>query len=263
MNAPAEDAFYKHADYSTRGVDLYAQEKYRFLLTHLLPRRRWGRALNAGCGSGEANLLLAPACAEVEAIDPDEEAVRRAEALARGATNITVRRTSLEAFHPARRFDLIVAVDILEHIEDDRAAIASMARLLAPGGVLFLTVPAGPALMGEHDARLGHFRRYTREGLSSKLSACFELERCAYFGASLVPVAFVLSRVLGWTYPVVATADAGLAARALRRILRAEARRVDLPCGTSLIAIARSREVPDLPPVAPPQPRATLPGRPS
>lgn len=254
MNAPpSEDSSYKHADYDARAFDLYAEEKYRFLWTEVLPRRDWPRALNAGCGSGEANLLLAAACDEVVAIDPDAEAVSRAEALARGAgaRNVDVRRAAIDDLDPSQRFDLIVAVDILEHIEDDAAALDTISRLLAPGGTLFLTVPAGPALMGEHDVRLGHFRRYTRGELAAKLSARFQLERCAYFGASLVPVAFAVSRVARGSYPVASTGDAGLVRGLLRRVLRAESVRTDLPFGTSLISVSRSPEPPGPGRVAP------------
>lgn len=249
MNATADDS-YKHSDYDVRSVDLYAQEKYRLLWTEVLLRRRFGRALDLGCGSGDVSLLLSAACDEVLSVDPDAAAVRRTRQLVGGAglENVCVAQGDLGHLDPGGRFDLIVAFDVLEHIEDDVAAIDRLAQLLAPGGVLFVTVPAGAYLFGSHDVRLGHFRRYERSELARKLGARFEVERCVYFGASLVPVAFALSRVLRREYPVPRTGDVGPVARLLRRILRAEARRDDLPCGTSLIARCRSREAgPDEP----------------
>ena len=66
---------------------------------------------------------------------------------------------------PAWRFDLITALDVLEHIDDDRAAVASMAAMLRPGGLLVVTVPAFKALWDEHDAINHHRRRYTAGGL--------------------------------------------------------------------------------------------------
>ena len=61
--------------------------------------------------------------------------------------------------------DSCVCLNVLEHIEDDRLALESMAAILPPGGVIVLLVPAFPALYGEIDRKLGHFRRYTRKSL--------------------------------------------------------------------------------------------------
>lgn len=241
MNAPLE----RSPDGAAREVDdLYAQEMRRLLRTDVLPRRRWGRALDAGCGSGELDLLLAAACDEVVAIDQDLDAVRRAAELigGAGARNVVVRRAALGELDPAQRFDLIAAVDVLEG-QDDAAALDALARLLAPGGTLFLTARSGP----------GEPRGYTREQLFARLSTRFRVERCAYFGASLVPLAFVLPRALQSGRP--AMADVGLGARVLRRVLRAEATRSDLPCGTALVSVSRSREDPG----APPEPRPKWP----
>jgi len=241
--AMAEDLDYQRADQVFHEFDPYAQEKYRILRTEVLPRRRWGRALNVGWGTGEVNLILAPHCEQVTSLDPDEVAMTRAEDIARSArlTNVETLHGPLEQLPPSGPFDLIVAIDVLERFEDDAAAVAALARRLAPGGVLFLTAPAGPALVGEHDRRLGHRRRYTRERLVALLAPAFSLERCAYFGAALVPVAFAFAHLLRHTYPLEPGLAVGLAARLLRRVLRLEARTDALPCGTSLVVVAHSR----------------------
>ncbi len=57
-------------------------------------------------------------------------------------------------------FDLVVCQNVLEHIADDEAALAEMARVLAPGGRLALLVPSGPTLFGSLDDAYGHWRRY-------------------------------------------------------------------------------------------------------
>lgn len=226
--ATAADLDSEHADLE---LDPCAQEEHRILRTEVLPRRRWRRALNVARGSGEVNLLLSPHCEQVTALEPDEAAMTRAAELARGArlTNVETLHGPLEQLPTSDPFDLIVAIDGLERFEDDSAAIAALARRLAPGGVLFLTAPAGPA-------RPGHRRRYTRDGLSALLSPWFSLERCAYFGAALLPLA-----LLGRTFPSRPEGAVGLPARLLRRILRLEARTDALPCGTSLVVVARSR----------------------
>ncbi|TCC53044.1 class I SAM-dependent methyltransferase [Kribbella capetownensis] len=61
--------------------------------------------------------------------------------------------------------DSIVAINVLEHIEDDAAALKSLSRLVIPGGTIVLWVPGYQQLYGEFDRRVGHFRRYTPAAL--------------------------------------------------------------------------------------------------
>jgi SAM-dependent methyltransferase len=69
-----------------------------------------------------------------------------------------------------QQFDLVCAFEVLEHIRDDRAALADWLHLVRPGGWLLLSVPAGPGRLGSWDALVGHFRRYDRQGLASLLA---------------------------------------------------------------------------------------------
>jgi SAM-dependent methyltransferase len=68
------------------------------------------------------------------------------------------------------QFDAVVALNVLEHIEDDRSALEKMARLLKPGGILILEVPQGPALFDYYDAYLRHLRRYSKKDLLAKIA---------------------------------------------------------------------------------------------
>ncbi len=63
------------------------------------------------------------------------------------------------------RLDSVVALNVLEHIEDDRGSLETMRRMVVPGGKVVLLVPALPALYGTLDVELQHFRRYTRDNL--------------------------------------------------------------------------------------------------
>src|SRR5712691_6930703 len=69
------------------------------------------------------------------------------------------------------RLDTVVSLNVLEHIEDDRASLRAMHDLLRPGGRLVLLVPSLRALYGTLDEALGHFRRYVPAELSEKLCA--------------------------------------------------------------------------------------------
>ena len=78
-------------------------------------------------------------------------------------------------------YDAVVLLNVLEHIEDDRAACRHIARMLKPGGVAVIEVPAGPELFDDYDIELRHFRRYTLQGLRATIEgAGLEIERQNY-----------------------------------------------------------------------------------
>ena len=84
---------------------------------------------------------------------------------------------------------MIGAFDVLEHVEDDCAALTNIRRLLAPDGHLVLTVPACARLWSRFDNDSHHFRRYEPDELRERLvSAGFVVERLTYFFAALYPV---------------------------------------------------------------------------
>lgn len=74
-----------------------------------------------------------------------------------------------EYFFTKQNFDSIVCLNVLEHIENDERALTNLLNLLKPGGTLILLIPAHPFLYGAIDKSIGHFRRYMKKGLSSKM----------------------------------------------------------------------------------------------
>jgi hypothetical protein len=75
-------------------------------------------------------------------------------------------------------------MNVLEHLENDQAAVVTFSKRLRPGGALVLLIPAGPWLFGEIDRRLGHYRRYSRQsarGLMQKAGLITERLRCFNF----------------------------------------------------------------------------------
>lgn len=90
-------------------------------------------------------------------------------------------------------FDLVLALDVIEHIDDDRAAVKEFYRVLKPGGRLIITVPAFQFLWSEHDQAVHHMRRYTRPGLLNILQfGGFENEKATYWNIILfLPVAAI------------------------------------------------------------------------
>lgn len=118
------------------------------------------RALDVGCGAGGMLALLAP---EFDAVGLDmspiarEYCARRALAAVDGSLpdNVPFEQES---------FDVIVASEVLEHVQDDRGSVTTLCRLLRPGGLLLCTSPAHQWLWSQHDDTNQHKRRYSLRG---------------------------------------------------------------------------------------------------
>jgi SAM-dependent methyltransferase len=206
------------------------------------PRGGSLRILDYGCGTG-GNAPAFASFGAVVGIEPDASAIRLASARG-GAQYCRTTGTQLP-FRPIT-FDLVVASDVLEHIEDDLAAVSEIARVLRPGGAAIVSVPAHQWLFSEHDVALHHFRRYSKGTLRSVLErGGLRLRRISYWDATLFP-AICLHRMLGkWRRPRQPRSDISpapwLVNEALAALLAAEAaflRHAPLPCGSSLIGVA-------------------------
>ncbi len=145
----------------------------------------------------------------------------------------------------ADEFDTVVCVNVLEHIEDDGAAVAAMRQILTPtAGRLFLLVPAHPMLYGTPDELAGHFRRYRRRDLRNLLTAAgFRGVRARYFnGFGAIPY-FLNSRILRpKTLGGPVDTQIVLFDRYLVPVLRRVESSIRIPFGQSLIAIAHAGE---------------------
>lgn len=141
--------------------------------------------LDAGCGTGHNLGLLAP-IGPVTGADLNPEAVRIAR-----TRGIDACCAPLEALpFAASRFDLAVCLDVLEHVDDDTAALGELRRVTRNGGTLVLTVPAYPALAGEHDQAAGHVRRYSRRVLLERADAVgLRPVLVTHFNLILLPIA--------------------------------------------------------------------------
>jgi len=97
---------------------------------------------------------------------------------------------------PDRSVDVLVMLNVLEHIEDDVGALKKVFNLLKPGGFLIIEVPAGPYLYDSYDVELRHFRRYSISDLQDKLTAAgFQVCRKSHLGFVLFP-AFAAVKLL-------------------------------------------------------------------
>jgi SAM-dependent methyltransferase len=145
-----------------------------------------GRVLEVGGGIGNFTADLARAAESVVSIEPNQHCYNQLVEKTRALPNVTALNVSAESLSghlpPEFGADTVVCMNVLEHIQDDVAAVGAFTRLLKPGGRLVLLVPAVSAAFGFIDEQLGHFRRYSRRGLKALLiEAGFAPEKIRFF----------------------------------------------------------------------------------
>ncbi|MBN1128437.1 MAG: glycosyltransferase [Chitinispirillaceae bacterium] len=159
-----------------------------------------GRTLELGAGIGTFSRRLMPHVRELTVTDVDPQAVAGLEVTFRGASGVRVRRADIRdlvSTFPGEEFDTVIGINILEHVQDDEAALASCARVLSPDGKLVLIVPAHRWLYGRLDREIGHYRRYGRTDLRDKLErAGFNLCEMSFMNFLSVPGWFINFKVL-------------------------------------------------------------------
>jgi len=128
-----------------------------------------GVILDAGCGSGTLLFKLEGFDCTVHGIEQSKEFVEMLHGRIKSSGvpgKIYVRQGSvIKIPYPDKTFDAVVSGEVLEHVENHGRAIMEFYRVLRPGGVCIISVPASPALWDLSDEWAGHLRRYTREGL--------------------------------------------------------------------------------------------------
>jgi SAM-dependent methyltransferase len=154
--------------------------------------RHGSQILEVGCGTG-GNLQMLAQFGKVHAVECHEPAAAWARAKSSGQVDIRTGAFPDEVSFDGRRFDLICMFDVLEHIDDDVAALRALLPTLCEGGKVVLTVPAYPSLYGPHDKLLHHRRRYTRRGLFEVVErAGLRVAHHTHFNALLLPVALLM-----------------------------------------------------------------------
>lgn len=145
------------------------------------------RILEIGCGTGH-NLPMLAQFGTVDAIEIDP-AAREVASLRLGKP---VGEAPLPALSgvPKAAYDLIAVLDVVEHIDDDVAALRAMRERLAPGGKILITVPAHQWMWSAHDVVNHHHRRYSKATLSAAIAeAGLRPRKLGYFNSLLFPLA--------------------------------------------------------------------------
>ena len=217
------------------------------LLKQYLPNKNQLKILDVGCGTG-TTLRKLEKYGHATGVDISEEAVKFCKL--RGCRNVH-RVDEHDLFFEDYAFDVVVALDVIEHISDDCAALSEYYRVTKQDGILLLTVPAFGFLWGAHDEINHHKRRYIGNELKKKVEKTgFAVEKLTYFNTFLFP--FVLLARMGQR--VTKMVDDGHEPRSdlklhhwginsvLKTIFVLEEpllRKCDFPYGVSLLCVAK------------------------
>ena len=229
-------------------VDLETMSEARNYQAHVFGLVRpyiGSRVLEVGCGIGTMTSQLLEHAERVVCIEPNLNCAARAREALAGNDRVTIRVCHLEECHRGElqepRFDTVVCVNVLEHIEDDVRALTLFREAVAPpGGQVVIFVPAVQRLYGPHDAALGHHRRYSKRTL-----------RAAFTAAGLGVVSMRYTNpigLLGWMYNLYVSGNTEHTTGQVRLFDRFVApwalpieRLVPPPIGLSLFAVGRAR----------------------
>ncbi len=147
--------------------------------------------LDIGGGNGQFSKHLQSEGIETILLEPGPSGAHNAK---RNGIHHVINGALEDAAFNSDSVDNISLLDVLEHIEDDKAFLNEIQRILVPGGKLILTVPAYQSLYSDFDREVGHFRRYNLKTLNKKLKeAGFEIRQSTYL-FSFIPVPLFIGR---------------------------------------------------------------------
>lgn len=224
-----------------------AKRRMVFALLHPHIKEHKGklRLVDAGCGTG---MMLKELSSYGEVLGLDGSTNALSYCRKRGFSSILL--TDLSDKLPLRSevADVVTMLDVLEHLDRDEVVLKEIYRILKPGGIFVLTVPAYPIFWTYWDEILGHKRRYRRSALVTKLKkAGFQVIRHSYFYTYLLPVAIffrlaknVLSDAIRNRSDFVALPSfINRLLLGLSTIETAIVRRINIPTGLSIICVGK------------------------
>lgn len=211
-----------------------------------------GALFDIGAGNGFVARAIADAGIPVVVVEPGAAGTRNARV--RGLRNVVCASLESARFSP-KSLASAGLFDVVEHLPDDAAFLGRVRDLLIPGGRVYLTVPAYPALWSDEDEIAGHHRRYTRDSLGRLLKQAGLVPEFSTHIFRVLPVGLFLFRVLPAKLRLKARAEPRQMARehasgsaVLRRVaervfapeIRNIERRKPMRIGGSILAVART-----------------------
>jgi predicted unusual protein kinase regulating ubiquinone biosynthesis (AarF/ABC1/UbiB family)/SAM-dependent methyltransferase len=247
VDAQPDDAYFEVMASSVESHWWY--QGRRQLLAQLLADRLGPdvTALDVGCGTSESLDVLEAVGARA-AIGTDLSSRALAHAIRRSPRPRVLRSLAEHLPFPDATFGALVSMDVVEHLDDDVAALEEYVRVCRPGSPVLLTVPAYEWLWSDHDEWAAHRRRYTAARLRrTARDAGLVVDRCTYYYSFLLPPAALLRRTPLRRLTPPTAEEASSFSPAVDRVLTGFAtlerwalRHRDLPFGLSIVLVGRT-----------------------
>ena len=197
--------------------------------------------LEIGCGHGVAREMLERDLGiVVDGCDLNRTALESAKP---GRGNLFVYNIMDQDASLLGRYDAVLLLDVIEHINDDAAFVRAALQHLRPGGIVVVNVPACRMLFSDYDIVAGHVRRYTRQAVRKLLESCgVEIQGIQPWGLLMIPLLFVRKTLLRRTKQVDTIRTGFVPPNAFSRLLLNGLKKVEtalpfqMPFGTSILA---------------------------
>jgi SAM-dependent methyltransferase len=224
------------------------REIVRYWINRFHRLERKDLLVDCGAGTGIFADEMRATC-EVLALDDFEESL---ELLRKRLGEKNVRKGSCTALPLSdASVDVLTALDVIEHVEDDRTSLREFLRVLRPDGLAVITVPALMALWSDWDVTLRHFRRYSRQSLLDIIPPGFEILHTNYVNVAVLPAVFAVRKWRGLKgrlgMKTESRSEDAIPARPLNQFLRSTfvklacQNTVPFPAGVGLITVLKKK----------------------
>ncbi|MEI8361404.1 MAG: class I SAM-dependent methyltransferase [bacterium] len=221
--------------------------KYDFLLTILKKVKisREQKIIDIGCGTGAVMKKLSDSGYQVEGIDNSLDALSYCQQKGLTVSNGTAEKIDV----PNDYCDVVISLDVLEHLDNDKSAVTEFHRILKTGGYVIATVPAHQFLWSYHDEALHHKRRYGQAEFNGLFAEGFEVVIKSWLHASIFLPTLLMRTLKNKNNKDQSTSDVDMPSSFVNNILRAvyffEILFFKifsyLPFGLSLVIVARKK----------------------
>jgi SAM-dependent methyltransferase len=209
--------------------------------------------LDCGAGTGLFAKEMEQYC-RVMVLDDHDEALRILRTRFRSDQILSLAGDTVPL--PDSSLDYVTALDVLEHVPDDAGVVSGFSRLLKPGGIAVITVPASMALWSDWDIALHHFRRYSRGQLRTLFShPSWEIVHLNYTNVLPYPAVWAVRKLRAWRSGKTlgngrARSEDRIPSPPMNAMLRAQFSKLahwkmPFPFGVSLVLVARKRVLPE------------------
>ncbi len=236
-------------DLSTQQLTL-ASSEYDLRITNLarfiyrkLPIRS-GSIIDIGAGNGLVLKFFKDRGFTVSGIELEKDQVHQMQQDHR-LKGVHLQQGDITTLRGKQNYDVVIASDVIEHIEDDTSAVQNLFSFVAPGGYLVITVPAHMHLFGKRDTAWGHYRRYDRSMLSKQMSKLANSSPVGYWQWNMIGYGmyYFYERILHRPIEEKFRYNQSFLSRTLRAVLDVELRIEEwfggVPRGLTQVAIIR------------------------